>query len=238
MSEAMIEEAVAERCEDEEASLEEGFSGACVGYFEELDSDLGRTPESSEETGSWDDLDEEAKEGCGEEADLESADGFPGEPDTEPAPSGTVSGSEKEEAWPYGASEVDPDRPPSRDINTKELGRRGENAAVNFLVRKGYQILERNWTCRFGEADIIALDEDGTVCFVEVKTRRTTDAGLPEEAVTKEKQRRYEKLALTYMMEANWDDDVDLRFDVIGIYVTGDFKAILKYNKGCFNGLC
>lgn len=143
-----------------------------------------------------------------------------------------------------GEPEHDPDegaccetRPRASEITTKELGKRGEDAATNYLIRKGYKILERNWTCRFGEADIIAVDVDGTIVFAEVKTRRSDDCGLPEEAITKEKRRRYEKIGLCYLMEADWNDDVDFRFDAIGIYVTGDFQAVLKHHIGCFDGL-
>ena len=76
------------------------------------------------------------------------------------------------------------------------LGKRGEEAAVRYLEAKGYEILKRNWYCRFGEADIIARDIDGTICFIEVKTRRSIEAGIPEESITRDKRRRYERIAL------------------------------------------
>lgn len=68
----------------------------------------------------------------------------------------------------------------------QELGARGEEAAARFLERKGMEILERNWTCSAGEADIICRDED-TLCFVEVKTRSTVEKGFPAEAVDERK---------------------------------------------------
>ena len=91
----------------------------------------------------------------------------------------------------------------AESIGNRGLGMRGEQAAARFLEHRGYVVLERNWTCRFGEADIIALDEDETVCFIEVKTRRSIEAGIPEEAVTPEKQRRYERIALSYLSESD-----------------------------------
>lgn len=126
---------------------------------------------------------------------------------------------------------------PAEELSIQELGKRGEDAAVRYLKLNGYQILERNWMCKFGEADIIALDDDNVICFIEVKTRRSIEAGVPEEAVTRDKQRRYEKIALCYMMEADWEDGVSVRFDAIGICVTGNRRALLRHHKGCFDGL-
>ena len=117
-----------------------------------------------------------------------------------------------------------------------EVGRFGEQVAVKYLEDMGFEILERNWRCRFGEADIIAMDEDGTVVFVEVKTRRTVDAGLPEEAVTEEKQRRYERISMCYFMDVDWIDRIPLRFDCIGICITKDNQAMVKHHRNCFDG--
>lgn len=67
-------------------------------------------------------------------------------------------------------------------LSKKELGRKGERAAVRFLKNRGFEILETNWVCFAGEADIIALD-GSTLCFVEVKTRTGVQKGFPSEAV-------------------------------------------------------
>ena len=122
------------------------------------------------------------------------------------------------------------------DCDNRSLGERGEEAAARCLERKGYEILERNWRCRFGEADIIARDPSGTIVFVEVKTRRTVKAGLPEEAVSRSKRRRYENIALEYMAKNQWEDGTPLRFDAIAICVNGPNKAILRHHVGFFNG--
>ena len=63
------------------------------------------------------------------------------------------------------------------DSHNIELGKRGEDAAARFLYRRGYEIVERNWTCSAGEADIIARDEEWVV-FVEVKTRSSCEKGV------------------------------------------------------------
>lgn len=118
----------------------------------------------------------------------------------------------------------------------QELGRKGEEAAVRYLKSRGYAIVKRNWFCRFGEADIIARDPEGTLCFIEVKTRQSVEAGLPEEAITRSKQSRYERIALCYMMVTDdWDDNDSVRFDAIAICVTAPHRAVLRHHKGCFN---
>ena len=65
----------------------------------------------------------------------------------------------------------------------KQLGNRGEIEAARFLERLGYKILHRQLRSRFGELDLVALDKD-TIVFVEVKTRASTAAGHPTEAIT------------------------------------------------------
>lgn len=118
----------------------------------------------------------------------------------------------------------------------QELGKKGEEAAVRYLKSRGYAIVKRNWFCRFGEADIIARDPEGTLCFIEVKTRQSVEAGLPEEAITRSKQSRYERIALCYMMVTDdWDDNDSVRFDAIAICVTAPHRAMLRHHKGCFN---
>ncbi len=114
----------------------------------------------------------------------------------------------------------------------KELGRRGEEAACNFLMRNGYDILERNWTCPAGEVDIIAA----TTCslrFVEVKTRRGTGRGFPEEAVDAEKRHRYECIAECYLNQYGVTD-ISVHFDVIAILVNAPDRAFLRYHKDAF----
>lgn len=126
----------------------------------------------------------------------------------------------------------------SSALSSKELGRKGEDAAERYLLARGYEVLERNWTCAFGEADIIAREQDGTLCFIEVKTRKSVEAGLPEESITREKQKRYERIALCYLMEYDdWEDNEPVRFDAIGICVTAPHRALLRHHRGCFNGI-
>ena len=119
-----------------------------------------------------------------------------------------------------------------RGERNRELGARGEEAAVRFLERHDYEIIERNWTCPAGEADIIAMDDDAVV-FVEVKTRRSTDMGLPSEAVDAKKRERYERIAAMFL--AHYDVvDVQVRFDIISIVVVSPDRAMIRHHINAF----
>ena len=96
-----------------------------------------------------------------------------------------------------------------------ELGARGEALAVKHLKRLGYRIVEQNYRVRAGEIDIIA-EQDGTLVFIEVKTRTDTLFGPPFEAITASKKVSLSKVALEYMSRHNCHDR-PARFDVIGV---------------------
>jgi putative endonuclease len=115
----------------------------------------------------------------------------------------------------------------------KVLGRRGESAAARYLERQGFDILEQNWKCRYGEADIIAKDV-GTIVFIEVKTRRGIEKGIPEDAVTASKRDRYEKIAASYLEQHDYVDCY-VRFDVIAIMVVEHKRALLRHHRGAFS---
>lgn len=114
----------------------------------------------------------------------------------------------------------------------KELGRRGEEAAANFLERRGFVILERNWTCFAGEADIIASDGEVLV-FAEVKTRRGIRKGFPAEAVNANKRDRYERIALAYVQD-HFYGEITVRFDVISIVVMDSGQAMVRHHLNAF----
>ena len=97
----------------------------------------------------------------------------------------------------------------------KLLGDRGERAAARFLRRKGMKILAKQQRTRLGEIDLIALDQKQIV-FIEVKTRRSNDAGQPFEAVDRRKQQKLTKLALAWLKERGRLNQ-SARFDVVSI---------------------
>ncbi len=106
----------------------------------------------------------------------------------------------------------------------KEIGKRGEDAAAHFIRKRGYKIVERNFTCTLGEMDIIALDGK-TLCFIEVKTLSGKAYGPPEIAVTARKQRQLSKVALTYLSQNNLHD-TKARFDVVAVTLSPDHEEV------------
>ena len=72
------------------------------------------------------------------------------------------------------------------------LGRKGEDVVVDYLKNINYNILDRNFSCKQGEIDVIALDGNYVV-FVEIKSRTSTEYGLPSEAVTKNKDKSHDE---------------------------------------------
>lgn len=96
-----------------------------------------------------------------------------------------------------------------------ELGKRGEEIAVDFLQQNGYKILETNWTFLKAEIDIIAIKEN-ILAVVEVKTRSSLDFGLPQDFVKPKKIQLLVK-AINEFVVTN-DLEVDVRFDIIAIH--------------------
>lgn len=96
-----------------------------------------------------------------------------------------------------------------------QLGKNGEEAAVHFLERRGYKIIQQNFRAQCGEVDIIAMDKD-VLCFVEVRTRTTEDEGHPFESISYAKKRKLARMAAYYMMVKNLQD-IQARFDVVAV---------------------
>lgn len=92
----------------------------------------------------------------------------------------------------------------------------GEEEAARYLKRKGYRILSRNYRCRLGEIDLVALKR-GTLVFCEVKARNDKAFGEPFEAVSQYKQERLRRLAESYLLENRQKRELNYRFDVISI---------------------
>lgn len=108
---------------------------------------------------------------------------------------------------------------------THKVGRLGEDLAARYLQSQGYVILERNYRCQGGEIDLVAMDGSCLV-FVEVRTRRSTRFGTPEESVTPWKKARLLLAAQSYVAEKGWEGF--WRIDLLAIEVSpkGSVKRI------------
>ncbi|MDD3022388.1 MAG: YraN family protein [Syntrophomonadaceae bacterium] len=106
----------------------------------------------------------------------------------------------------------------------KELGKWGEESAAKYLMQQGYKILGRNYYTRYGELDIIC-EKDRNLVFVEVKTRRSSKYGYPEEAITNRKKEHIRKAALLYM-DAAKRSYREISFDVISILLEAGEEKI------------
>jgi len=143
-------------------------------------------------------------------------------------------------------------------LTKKEIGKRGEDIAAEFLQRKGFSVIDRNYHSRWGELDLIAVkrDEGGisvemhsnnihqeakeklafccetSVRFVEVKTRTGTTYGSPGEAVSCVKQKKIRKTALVWLQEQE-EYYPSISFDVIEVWVV-DRMAKIRWLQNCF----
>ena len=115
---------------------------------------------------------------------------------------------------------------------SKEKGNRGEQAVCDFLRKNGYEILERNFTIRGGEIDIIAR-KNGVISFVEVKTRKAGSLTSGEEAITKSKKQCIIKTAERYLNSLG--QSVSCRFDVAVVELNGERVTHLKYYVSAFD---
>ena len=100
----------------------------------------------------------------------------------------------------------------------RKKGDEGEEVAFAYLKKHGYKILERNYSAKFGEVDLIAKKEK-TVIFVEVKTRKDALQSdlYPERNVDWRKQRKLIRTAEYYLIKNNYPDDTPWQIDVIGV---------------------
>ena len=116
------------------------------------------------------------------------------------------------------------------------LGQRGEALAERHLRRKGYKIVARGSRAALGELDLVAVD-GRTVVFVEVKTRRSQDAGHPADAVDDEKQRRLTRLAVSYLRRHGLLE-YPARFDVVAItWPDGRGKPLVEHIPRAFTAV-
>jgi putative endonuclease len=121
-----------------------------------------------------------------------------------------------------------------RPTGRAAIGRRGEREAARLLRRKGYRILERNFTVRQGEVDVVAF-HDGVLVFVEVRSRTGPCELDPAVTVTRPKQLRVLKAAQTWCaLNAPLPAGSSLRFDVISAVFPPDGRPVLRHYENAF----
>ena len=98
----------------------------------------------------------------------------------------------------------------------RALGASGEQAAAEWYVRNGYEVVARNWRCRDGELDLV-VRRGRSFVFCEVKSRSSDAFGAPVEAVTRAKQTRLRHLAARWLADHAGVRAMELRFDVASV---------------------
>ena len=116
--------------------------------------------------------------------------------------------------------------------NKTNFGRQGEDLAAEFLLKEGYEILERNWYFKHNEVDIFAKDHD-TLVVIEVKTRSGNSYGEPYTAVDYRKQQYLIYAAERYIY--SHDLDLEVRFDIISIIIDRFGHVAMEHVKEAFH---
>jgi len=116
----------------------------------------------------------------------------------------------------------------------QETGKLGEDEAEKYLIKNNYEMIERNFRCRFGEIDMIAKDlNKKEMVFIEVKTRNNKAYGVPAEAVNFYKRKHIIKSA-KYFIRINKLEDEYIRIDVIEVYVSKNAACKINHIEQAF----
>ncbi|MGK9067505.1 YraN family protein [Stutzerimonas chloritidismutans] len=135
---------------------------------------------------------------------------------------------------PWRRSSAPSGRPLLTTTDKQQQGQQAEDAAKRYLERHGLRLVQRNWSCRSGELDLVMLDGD-TVVFVEVRYRRHTAWGGALESVDYRKQQKLVKAAQLFLQkESRWARH-PCRFDVIAIEA-GSSAASPNWIRNAFDG--
>lgn len=119
-------------------------------------------------------------------------------------------------------------------MNNRIYGNWGEEQALIYIEKLGYQVIDRNFRNRLGEIDIIAKDNE-TICFIEVKTRYSLAKGKPFESVNYQKKRKLINLALSYLKYNYQTTSIKSRFDVISIIHHAPDEYDVKHIKNAIS---
>lgn len=113
------------------------------------------------------------------------------------------------------------------------LGRWGESRCERYLKAKGFKSLTRNFSCNTGELDLVMVDPDGTLVFIEVKTRADEGFSPVEAAITSRKKRRMVRAA-RYFLAVHDIQDRPYRFDVVTIVLGRSDRPVVRHYENAF----
>lgn len=113
----------------------------------------------------------------------------------------------------------------------QEIGNKGEKIAENYLLKKEYMVLVKNYRAGKSEIDIIC-EREKTLVFVEVKTRTSTSFGQPEEFVNEAKATKIKEGAEAYMIETDWEGAI--RFDIVSILLVNGATEIRHFEDAFY----
>jgi putative endonuclease len=103
-------------------------------------------------------------------------------------------------------------------------GNEGEQLAADFLVKNGFEIVQRNYRYKRSEIDLI-IKRSNWLIFVEVKTRSSSYFGYPEQFVDRKKVKMILEGALNYMYDVDWQGNV--RYDIVSVMLNGTTKEVV-----------
>ncbi len=110
-------------------------------------------------------------------------------------------------------------------MNRREMGKQKEELAACYLQKCGYEILDHNYPCRFGEVDIVAKDGN-YLCFIEVKYRSSSQYGAPDGLISEKKKKRICLTSRFYMKQKYYPTDIPVRYDVV--LIIGEKIKLIK----------
>jgi len=119
-------------------------------------------------------------------------------------------------------------------MSNQSFGKYGEDLARQYLQKQGYRLLEENFRTKMGEIDLI-VEDNQTICFVEVKTRQSLDQGEPYEAVNAWKIRKLSQMATFYLKYKYHTVEILSRFDVVSIVRDKDNQIKITHIKNAFD---
>ena len=124
---------------------------------------------------------------------------------------------------------------PFNDLKTTAIGNTGEDVVCNYLQARGWNVLARQWRCRWGELDVVAC-KDNSLRFVEVKTRSAGNWDADgRKAVSRSKQAKIVRTAQRFLQQYPRYADCFCQFDVVLVKRRGDTYAIANYLAGAFD---